>query len=137
MDALQDLNHNDFWLTPNINLRDLACKGDNCCGHAVKPDKLVVDILQKLFTAVGVCPINSGYRCAKHNAETSGSSAVSQHMLGEAIDVGKKPGLSVDVLADTLSQLGAKRIGKYEWGVHFSPYDLYVDGKLMPRRWQG
>ena len=69
--------------------KELCCK---CCGQLPPLAKenieaLVENVLDPLRERYGKpIIVNSGYRCAKHNAEVGGASG-SQHMRGEAADI--------------------------------------------------
>jgi len=62
---------------------ELACP---CCG-VNKVDQALLEILEQIrvFYNKGM-PVNSGYRCSKHNAEVGGVPN-SEHMLGLAVDI--------------------------------------------------
>lgn len=65
----------DHWRWPNFSVRELACP---CCGEIyVREDAL--DAIQRLRAAMGVpLVIDSGHRCALHNARVGGA-PLSQH----------------------------------------------------------
>lgn len=71
-------------LTKNFSVKELACK----CGCGQAPmDKGFLVKLQDLRDKWGkALEINSGYRCAKHNAAIGGAQS-SRHLSGDAVDI--------------------------------------------------
>jgi hypothetical protein len=75
-------------LTKDFSRHELACKGENCCGHSAPVDRVLVDSLQTLRDLVGKpLTINSGFRCNRHNARVTDSASNSSHCIGLAADV--------------------------------------------------
>ena len=71
-------------LSKNFSRKELQC---TCCGLFIKKQGLI-DVLQAIRDFAGrPVVINSGTRCAKHNAELKGSSQRSGHLTGEAADI--------------------------------------------------
>ena len=62
--------------------------------------------------------VNSGARCAKHNAAI-GASATSSHTLGLAVDFKCVDSASRFKLINTMIKLGVKRIGLHKNFIHF------------------
>jgi uncharacterized protein YcbK (DUF882 family) len=71
-------------LSLNFDRSEFRCKH---CGDLRGPDRVLVDMLQRMRTAMGrPLRIVSGYRCVAHNRAVGGSRS-SQHLLGRAADV--------------------------------------------------
>ena len=124
-------------LSPHFTSGEFRCK---CCGKT-KIDTALIDLLEKLFPALGLGKINviSGYRCAKHDKEVGGRGAGS-HVEGYAADVRcfYKDGTRVpsSVVALTLERLGHKYgVGYRCGGVADSAGNIHIDVK--PRKWYG
>ena len=85
-----------------MKVSEFAC---HCCGkNEIK--QRIIDIAQKIRTRIGVpIHINSGYRCAKHNANVGGVKA-SKHTKGKAADLSCS--LGAKVLFDTVKKLHAQ-----------------------------
>lgn len=70
-------------LTPHFTEEEFRCP---CCG-IIKMDEIFLMKLETLRIKFGApMPINSGFRCAKHNKEVGGEPS-SQHLSGNASDV--------------------------------------------------
>ena len=70
----------------HFNRNEFACK----CGRCVlnKIDPLLITALDRARAFAGVpFSINSGYRCADHNATLKNSSPTSSHVKGLAVDI--------------------------------------------------
>lgn len=71
-------------LSLNFDRSEFRCRH---CGELPVLDRVLVDGLQRMRTAMGMpLRIISGYRCAVHNRAVGGSRR-SQHLLGRAADV--------------------------------------------------
>lgn len=101
-------------LSPNFSELELACK---CCNMLYYRQDLI-DKLEALRKAAGNRPvtINSGYRCAKHNAAVGGVST-SQHLLGKAADI-EVAGLAPAKVAELAEKVGFGGIGLYDSFCH-------------------
>jgi len=72
----------------NFDLSEVACKGENCCGHSTPMNTILRDSLQLLRDVMNMpIIITSGFRCNKHNAETPGAKTNSYHTKGLAVDI--------------------------------------------------
>lgn len=75
-------------ITANFSRSEFACKGIHCCEHSSPINEGLVTLLQLVRNTVGgPLHVNSGYRCNKHNRQTTGASSTSQHCLGKAADI--------------------------------------------------
>ena len=92
------------------------------CGMDVSDD---VKIMADTIRANADIPliVNSGARCAKHNAAI-GASATSSHTLGLAVDFKCVDSASRFKLLNTMIRLGVKRIGLHKNFIHF---DIDID----------
>ena len=126
-------------ITKNFNLQNFECP---CCGkvHKSLPD-FIKDRLQPFRDMVGLpLIVNSGYRCEEYNATVPGASAVSQHLIGLAVDVycpseAVFPPRTLAVLAwmsrlfrgikyyDTHVHLDARALTLPFWGPQFRHWD--------------
>ena len=121
---------NKTQLSKNFTSLEFDCHGKGCCSTTMVDDKLV-NYLQQIRDHFGkAVTINSGYRCAVHNASVGGASR-SNHMDGEAADI-KIKGITPLELAQYAESIGVKGIGVYSWGVHIdtrtSKYFWYDGG---------
>lgn len=111
--------------------REFACKCGKCGGFPVEPDKDLIDVLVKIRTYFGKpVHVNSGVRCATHNANVGGATA-SQHLKGTAADitVDGVEASRVAMYAETmLPKTGG--IGRYKTFTH-------VDVRSAKARWNG
>lgn len=74
------------WAWPHFSARELACKcGVHCQGEYLH-DPAFLDGLETLRGWAGPLRINSGRRCALHNAEVGGA-PLSQHKVAIAADI--------------------------------------------------
>ncbi len=109
---------------------EFACKCGKCGGYPVEPSEALVRVLDAIREETGLpVYINSGIRCAAHNAAVGGA-ADSRHMYGDAADIrcpGKTPKQLYDI-ADPLLPDGG--LGIYSWGIH-------VDIRGVRARWEG
>jgi uncharacterized protein YcbK (DUF882 family) len=120
-------------MTTHFNRSEFACRGENCCGHSAPINYVLVASLEHLRgIAERLLTILSGYRCNRHNAETPGAAADSQHCLGTAADVLVPDGMTAEQLARMaaiIPAFAAGGIGMYDTWVHL---DIRRDG---PARW--
>ncbi len=88
--------------TKNFKVAEFACK----CGCGNKIDQRVLDMAQTIREALGVpVRVNSGYRCATHNAKVGGVKG-SKHILGLAADLSCSLGSAK--MFETVKQLKAE-----------------------------
>lgn len=80
---------------------ELACKGNDCCGHqnhCTPPlvdglelfRKFAEDLWRAKYGPAAEFPgvdVHAAYRCLKHNAKTTGAVSDSQHTTGRAADI--------------------------------------------------
>jgi hypothetical protein len=104
-------------LSKNFRLDEFKCKCGKC--DPILVDEALVDWLQKIRDHFGrSVNINSGYRCAKHNADPKvGGSATSHHVKGMAADI-RVEGIIPEEVAKYAESIGIKRIGLYDTFVH-------------------
>ncbi len=120
---------NRIEIADNFLLSEFQCKGGKCCGHSVKIDPNLVNILQQVRDYIGKpVHITSGYRCRKHNTAVGGAER-SQHMLGTAADI-YVDDVSMEQIADIADKIGSGGIGVYSNFVH-------VDTRDQKYRWRG
>lgn len=113
-------------MTKNFSRSEFACR---CCGKN-NINSLVVEYCQRIRDAIGQpIHIECGTRCAKHNAELSGSVPNSAHIIGLAADI-YAVGMNNRQLGEVIKQLYlAEQLpalqycylirGKTNTGVHF------------------
>lgn len=112
------------------------CGGKYCNGFPAEPVEETVRLADEIRRRVGVpLKVNSGVRCARHNADVGGVWN-SLHLTGQAIDLAPIGGnISVARLQEIAEQVQAEKmpnrggLGRYEWGVHVD------NGKYS--RWHG
>lgn len=123
----------DFW--DNIQYfkkEEFRCKcGKYCNGYPVEPSEELVNVLEKIRKYFGKPVIvNSGIRCATHNANVGGANA-SQHMKGTAADIvvsGIDPERVAKYAETLLPKTGG--IGRYKTFTH-------IDVRPVMARWNG
>lgn len=94
--------------------KEFACK---CCGELVISDELTSK-LDKAREIAGVpFKINSGYRCAKHNAAVGGVKD-SAHARGYAADVAVNGSSNRFKILTALLEVGFTRVGVYNTFIH-------------------
>lgn len=121
----------DFWDTVQyFGRHEFACKCGKCGGYPVEPKEAFVRKLDAFRERVGEpVYINSGVRCAAHNAAVGGADD-SRHLYGDAADIrcdGKTPE-QLYAIADEIFHDGG--VGLYDWGIH-------VDDRGHRARWVG
>jgi hypothetical protein len=123
---------NDFWSRVNyFDRSEFKCKCGKCGGFPVEPSEelvLILDNIRKYFGKPVF--INSGIRCATHNANVGGAMQ-SQHLKGTAADIVVEDVVPerVAMYAETLlPKTGG--IGRYKTFTH-------VDVRSVKARWNG
>lgn len=104
-------------LAKNFRLDEFKCKCGSC--DPILVDEDLVAWLQQIRDHFGKSVnINSGYRCAKHNADPKvGGSSGSHHVKGKAADI-RVEGISPQEVAKYAESIGIQRIGLYDTFVH-------------------
>ena len=99
-------------LAKNFKLDEFKCKCGKC--DPILVDEALVTWLQKIRDHFGrSVNINSGYRCAAHNASPKvGGSKSSHHVKGMAADI-RVEGVTPEEVAKYAESIGIKRIGLY------------------------
>lgn len=122
----------DFWDEIKYFKRnEFRCKCGRCGGFPVEPNEELVLILEKIRKYFGKPVIvNSGIRCATHNANVGGATS-SQHLKGSAADIVVKD-VSPERVAKYAETLLPKSggIGRYKTFTH-------VDVRSVKARWNG
>ena len=113
--------------------REFACKcGKYCNGYPVEIDVNMVKIADEIRSRIGKpIQINSGIRCKTHNANVGGVSN-SQHLSGNAADLGCPSGCTPSQMASIAEEIMGDTggIGTYSWGIH-------IDTRSTKSRWNG
>ena len=113
--------------------QEFACKcGKYCNGYPVDIDMNMVKIADQIRDRIGKpVPVNSGIRCKTHNANVGGVSN-SQHICGNAADLGCPTGCTPSQMASIAEELMGETggIGIYSWGIH-------IDTRSTKSRWNG
>ena len=113
--------------------QEFACKcGKYCDGYPAEIDMNMVKIADQIREKIGKpITINSGLRCKTHNSNVGGVSN-SQHLLGNAADLGFPSGCTpaqmASIAEDIMGDTGG--IGIYSWGIH-------IDTRPTKSRWNG
>ena len=109
------------------------CGGRYCDGYPAEPAEETVRMADEIRRRAGVpLTVNSGLRCARHNAEVGGVSN-SLHTTGQAVDLSgniapaKLRQIAEQVQAEMIPGRGG--LGLYSWGIHID------NGKKS--RWNG
>lgn len=109
------------------------CGGKYCNGFPAEPAEETVRMADEIRRRAGVpLKVNSGLRCARHNAEVGGVSN-SLHTTGQAVDLSgsispaKLHQIAEQVQGEMIPGRGG--LGLYSWGVHVD------NGKKS--RWNG
>ena len=112
---------------------EFACKcGKYCNGYPTEIDMNMVKIADKIRAKIGKpITINSGLRCKTHNANVGGVSN-SQHLYGNAADLGCPAGCTPTQMASIAEEIMGNTggIGTYSWGIH-------IDTRSTKSRWNG
>ena len=112
---------------------EFACKcGKYCNGYPVEIDMNMVKIADEIRNRIGKpIQINSGIRCKTHNANVGGVSN-SQHLYGNAADLGCPSGCTPEQMASIAEEIMGDTggIGIYPWGIH-------IDTRSTKSRWNG
>lgn len=112
---------------------EFACKcGKYCNGYPVEIDMNMVKIADEIRNRIGKpIQINSGIRCKTHNANVGGVSN-SQHLYGNAADLGCPSGCTPEQMASIAEEIMGDTggIGIYQWGIH-------IDTRSTKSRWNG
>ena len=113
--------------------QEFACKcGKYCNGYPVDIDMNMVKIADEIRSRIGKpIHINSGLRCKIHNANVGGVSN-SQHLYGNAADLGCPAGCTPTQMASIAEEIMGNTggIGTYSWGIH-------IDTRSTKSRWNG
>lgn len=113
--------------------QEFACKcGKYCNGYPVDIDMNMVKIADQIRVKIGKpITINSGLRCKTHNANVGGVSN-SQHLYGNAADLGCPSGCTPAQMASIAEEIMGDTggIGIYSWGIH-------IDTRSTKSRWNG
>lgn len=123
----------DIWEETKYFRRDeFRCKcGKYCNGYPVEPSEELVKVLDKIRKYFGKpVIINSGIRCATHNANVGGAIS-SQHLKGTAADIvvnGVAPERVAKYAETLLPKTGG--IGRYKTFTH-------IDVRPVMARWNG
>ena len=112
---------------------EFACKcGKYCNGYPAEIDMNMVKIADEIRHRIGKpIQINSGIRCKTHNANVGGVSN-SQHLYGNAADLGCPSGCTPEQMASIAEKIMGDTggIGTYPWGIH-------IDTRSTKSRWNG
>ena len=112
---------------------EFACKcGKYCDGYPAEIDMNMVKIADQIRSKIGKpITINSGLRCKTHNANVGGVSN-SQHLYGNAADLGCPSGCTPSQMASIAEEIMGDTggIGIYSWGIH-------IDTRSTKSRWNG
>ena len=108
------------------------CGGKHCNGYPAEIDMVMVGYADEIRHRLGKpISVNSGMRCAKHNASVGGVSN-SQHVYGTACDLGCPSGTTPAKMAAIAEEVigSTGGIGIYSWGIH-------IDSRKTKSRWNG
>lgn len=122
----------DFWDdVDHFDRSEFKCKCGKCDGFPVEPSKELVSVLEKIRKYFGKpVVVNSGIRCANHNANVGGANK-SQHLEGTAADIVVE-GIAPERVAMYAETLLPKKggIGRYKTFTH-------IDVRSVKSRWNG
>jgi uncharacterized protein YcbK (DUF882 family) len=120
-------------LSPHFNSSEFECSCDNCDVQLI--DEELISKLEKVRELYGrSIRVNSGYRCADHNAKIGGKIR-SSHMSGLAADISPTLltlddlDLLYEICYDIFDNIGDGRHKKF---IHIDTRSPKVDGK---RHW--
>ena len=106
------------------------CGGRYCNGYPAEIDMDMVRDADAIRERLGVpLRVNSGLRCRQHNINEGGATN-SRHLYGDACDLGKPDGVTVNQMFDTAEGVigGTGGVGAYNWGIH-------IDKRGSKARW--
>ena len=106
------------------------CNGKYCNGYPAEIDMDMVRAADAIRERLGVpLRVNSGLRCRQWNQIQDGA-ANSRHLYGDACDLGKPEGYTVNQMFDTAEDIigSAGGVGAYNWGIH-------IDKRGSKARW--
>lgn len=111
---------------------EFACKcgGKYCNGYPAEIDMDMVRAADAVRERLGVpLRVNSGLRCRQWNQIQDGA-ANSRHLYGDACDLGKPEGYTVNQMFDTAEDIigSTGGVGAYNWGIH-------IDKRGSKARW--
>ena len=135
VDKSQSGGDSDWWEDIRyFKKSEFACKcgGRYCNGYPVEIDMNMVKIADQIRSRIGKpITVNSGLRCKTHNANVGGVSN-SQHLLGNAADLGCPSGCTPAQMASIAESIMGDTggIGIYSWGIH-------IDTRSAKSRWNG
>lgn len=117
-------------VSADFHLREYACQ---CCGRYSPLTVELVLALQELRDLIGKpIHVNSGVRCANHNASVGGSKS-SQHLTGRAVDV-VVGGMSPEELESCAKKVHSFVNGGI--GVYASKGFVHLDVRGKIARWR-
>lgn len=125
----------DWWKDIRYLTREefkCKCGGKFCDGYPAEIDMSMVKIADEIRARIGKpISINSGLRCKTHNANVGGVSN-SQHLYGNAADLGCPSGCTPAQMASIAEEIMGNTggIGTYSWGIH-------IDTRSTKSRWNG
>jgi hypothetical protein len=114
------------WRWPHFTAHELACKCAKHCGGEYWHEPAFLDGLEALRAQMGPLRVNSGHRCALHNAAIGGA-PLSQHKA-IAADISLSGHDPVDLAVGAVA-VGFKGIG-------FGRTFLHVDARVRPPGWK-
>lgn len=106
------------------------CGGRYCNGYPAEIDMDMVRDADAIRERLGVpLRVNSGLRCKQWN-QIQGGATNSRHLYGDACDLGKPEGVTVDKMLDTAEDVvgSSGGVGAYDWGIH-------IDKRGSKARW--
>lgn len=110
---------------------EFACKcGKYCNGYPAEIDMDMVRAADAVRERLGVpLRVNSGLRCQQWN-RIQGGATNSRHLYGDACDLGKPDGYTVDQMYDIAEGIigSTGGVGAYNWGIH-------IDKRGSKARW--
>lgn len=123
-------------LSEHLTLHEVICHCGKCSGGGV--NQPVIDLFERIRAQCCICkgkdvPINvfSGYRCPTHNKKVGGAPD-SEHMKGNALDLGCPQGMKMDEFHAICLALNPRG------GVGFYRHDgfIHVDTRGKKARWE-
>lgn len=106
------------------------CNGKYCNGYPAEIDMDMVRAADAIRERLGVpLRVNSGLRCQQWN-RIQGGATNSRHLYGDACDLGKPDGYTVNQMYDTAEDIigSTGGVGAYNWGIH-------IDKRGSKARW--